>query len=73
MLELKHFPSGKVPPQSQKHSINGYTVECKKKFADSHPVQKRIKRIQQQKRERAMAYENAMGIFIAVTSVICPL
>jgi len=52
---------GKVPPQSQKHSINGYTVECKKKFADSHPVQKRIKRIQQQKRERAMAYESAMG------------
>jgi hypothetical protein len=35
----------------------GYTVECKKKFPDNHPVQKKIKRIQQQKKERAMAHE----------------
>ena len=32
-------------------------MECKKKFPDNHPVQKKIKRIQQQKKERAMAHE----------------
>ena len=32
-------------------------MECKKKFPDNHPVQKKIKRIQQQKKERAMAHD----------------
>ncbi|XP_063683803.1 heterogeneous nuclear ribonucleoprotein D-like isoform X1 [Bolinopsis microptera] len=54
---VEEVTDGKIPPQSQKHEIKGYTVECKKKFPDNHPVQKKIKRIQQQKKERAMAHD----------------
>ena len=34
---------GKIPPNSVVHTINGMTVDCKKKFDEDHPVQKKVK------------------------------
>jgi RNA recognition motif-containing protein len=34
---------GKIPPNSVVHTIEGLTVDCKKKFDESHPIQQKIK------------------------------
>lgn len=40
---VEKITTGKVPPGSVVHHIGTYRVECKKKFEDNHPVQKKIK------------------------------
>ena len=43
---------GKLPPSSVIHHIGKYRVECKKKFDDNHPIQKKVKAaVNQKKRE----------------------
>ena len=34
---------GKIPPNSVVHTVNGLSVDCKKKFDDDHPIQQKIK------------------------------
>lgn len=40
---VEKITEGKVPPNSVVHTIDGHTVDCKKKFDEDHPVQKKIK------------------------------
>lgn len=40
---VEKITEGKIPPNSVVHSIEGHTVDCKKKFDEDHPVQKKIK------------------------------
>lgn len=40
----------KVPPESTKHIIESFEIECKKKFEDNHPIQRKIKALERQKR-----------------------
>jgi len=42
---------GKVPPGSVVHHIGKYRVECKKKFDDNHPIQKKVKRESNMKKD----------------------
>lgn len=40
---VEKITEGKIPPNSVVHTIEGHTVDCKKKFDEDHPVQKKIK------------------------------
>eukprot|EP00116_Pleurobrachia_bachei_P008327 sb/3468589/ len=40
---VERITEGKIPPNSVVHTIDGHTVDCKKKFEEDHPVQKKIK------------------------------
>ena len=40
---VEKITEGKVPPNSVVHTIEGHTVDCKKKFDEDHPVQRKIK------------------------------
>ena len=41
---VEKIVEGKLPPGSVVHHIGKYRVECKKKFEDNHPIQKKVKR-----------------------------
>lgn len=47
---VEKIVSGKLPPGSVIHHVGKYRVECKKKFDDNHPVQRRVKQESSQKR-----------------------
>lgn len=40
---VEKITEGKLPPKSVLHYIEKFRVECKKKFEDNHPLQKKIK------------------------------
>jgi len=40
---VEKVTEGKLPPKSVLHYIEKFRVECKKKFEDNHPLQKKIK------------------------------
>lgn len=47
---VEKITESKVPPESMKHTIESFEIECKKKFDDSHPIQRKIKAIERQKK-----------------------
>lgn len=50
---VEKIVEGKLPPGSVVHHIGKYRVECKKKFEDNHPIQKKVKRESNMKRSKA--------------------
>lgn len=40
---VEKITEGKIPPNSVVHTIEGQTVDCKKKFDDDHPIQKKLR------------------------------
>ena len=50
---VEKIVEGKLPPGSVVHHIGTYRVECKKKFDDNHPVQKKVKYATNQKKSQA--------------------
>ena len=50
---VEKIVEGKLPPGSVIHHIGTYRVECKKKFEDNHPVQKKVKYATNQKKSQA--------------------
>lgn len=56
---VEKITEGKIPPNSVVHTIEGHTVDCKKKFDEDHPVQRKIKaRSQQYNSNRNQNYQN---------------
>ena len=47
---VEKITESKVPPESTRHTIESFEIECKKKFDDNHPIQRKIKAIERQKR-----------------------
>lgn len=47
---VEKITESKVPPDSTRHTIDGFEIECKKKFEDNHPIQRKIKAIERQKK-----------------------
>lgn len=47
---VEKITESKVPPESTRHTIQSFEIECKKKFDDSHPIQRKIKAIERQKK-----------------------
>lgn len=47
---VEKITEAKVPPESTRHTIESFEIECKKKFDDSHPIQRKIKAIERQKK-----------------------
>ena len=47
---VEKITESKVPPESMRHTIESFEIECKKKFDDSHPIQRKIKAIERQKK-----------------------
>jgi len=57
---VEKITEGKIPPNSVVHTIEGHTVDCKKKFDEDHPVQKKIKaRSAQYNSNRQHNYHNS--------------
>ena len=50
VMAVEQITRGKVPPESVRHVIDSIEVECKKKFDDNHPVQRKIKAIERQRK-----------------------
>ena len=50
---VEKITEGKLPPGSVVHHIGKYRVECKKKFEDNHPIQKKVKRESNMKKTQA--------------------
>ena len=56
---VEKITEGKIPPNSVVHTIEGHTVDCKKKFEEDHPVQRKIKaRSAQYNQNRQNNYHN---------------
>lgn len=47
---VEKITDSKVPPESKRHTIESFEIECKKKFDDNHPIQRKIKAIERQKK-----------------------
>ena len=47
---VEKITESKVPPESTRHTIESFEIECKKKFDDNHPIQRKIKAIERQKK-----------------------
>jgi len=50
---VEKIVEGKLPPGSVVHHIGKYRVECKKKFEDNHPIQKKVKRESNMKKSKS--------------------
>ena len=50
---VEKIVEGKLPPGSVVHHIGKYRVECKKKFEDNHPIQKKVKRESNMKKAKS--------------------
>ena len=57
---VERITKGKIPPESAKHRINEFEIDVKKKFDDNHPIQRKIKAIERQKKN--MDYYSSYGM-----------
>ena len=61
---VEKITEGKIPPNSVVHTIEGHTVDCKKKFDEDHPVQRKIKaRSAQYNQNRQNNYHNSSSSY----------